>query len=208
VEVGDTCGWRLSMKMLLESSDPGRLEPVAKRLVASGIPIAVCRASRNWSCVEVWIQRDEDFPLARRALAGGVLPPAATQAPARGIFPDGRQRARESGKGGAKMLLASKDVVVLEPVAKELVASGIPIAVCKACDMSSYVEVWIQRDGECWAGPKLVVRGAVPGSARRAAASRLWSGRTQRGGARRRDAWVASSRIGRCVGWLLQLKWS
>ena len=193
------------MKMLLESNDPERLEPVAKRLVASGIPIAVCRSSHSSPSVEVWIQRDRDIPLARRVLAGRVLPPAATQAPARGVFPDGRQRTRASGKEVAKMLLASRDIVVLEPVAKELVASGIPIAVCKACDLSSYVEVWLQRDGECSGGPKSVVRGWLSGSAAGGAGNRLWSGSTQRSRARGGSVSVVSSGIGRWVGWLLQL---
>jgi hypothetical protein len=194
------------MTMFLGSNDLEWLEPVAKRLVAAGIPIAVCRPSHSSPCLEVWIQRDRDFAQACRVLAGGVVPPAATQAPANGVLTRGRQRSSASGRGVPKMLLASRDIVVLEPVAKELVASGIPIAVCKASDLSSYVEIWIQRDSERSAGPRLVVRGVVPGAATRAAVNRPCSGSAQRGSARRRGVSAVSSGIGRCVGWLLQLR--
>ncbi len=70
------------MKMLLGSSDLERLEPVAKRLVSSGIPIALCKPSQVSPCVEVWIQRDSDFSAAQGLLVARVVAPAVAEAPA------------------------------------------------------------------------------------------------------------------------------
>lgn len=194
------------MKMLLGSNELECVESVARRLVASGVPIAVCKPSSASPFLEVWIQRDRDFPLARKALAGGAVRSAAAQAPVSGVFSRRQQQSRAGGRDVAKMLLASRDVVALEPVAKELLASGIPIAVCKASDLSSYVEVWLQRDSEWSAGPKLAVRGVVPGAATRAGVNRLCSNSSQFSSARRTSVSVATSRIGRCVCWLLRLR--
>jgi len=51
------------MKLLSASSDLGELKELVKRLLHIGIPCAVCRDALNsqWS---VWIQQDNDFPLA------------------------------------------------------------------------------------------------------------------------------------------------
>ena len=70
------------MKMLLASNDMLALQPVAKRLVASGIPIALEKLAGIPSYLEVWIQRDSDFSLARTLLPTKVFPPAAAQSPA------------------------------------------------------------------------------------------------------------------------------
>jgi len=68
------------MKMLLASSDFPMLQSVAERLVAAGIPIAVCRNSDISSSPEVWIQRDSDFSQARKLLAEGFAALAAAPA--------------------------------------------------------------------------------------------------------------------------------
>ncbi len=201
----DTRGRRLIMRMLLGSGDLAWLGPVARRLVASGIPIALYKPSDVSPCLEVWIQRDRDFALARKVLVGGRGPPAAAQAPAKEV-PAGRpQRSRAGRRGASKMLLASRDVLALEPVAKQLLASGIPIAVCKPSDLSSYLEVWIQRDCDCSAGPRLLVTGVGPRAALQPPVNRLCSGSAQRRSASRRAVSVVPSRIGRCVCWLRQL---
>ena len=87
------------MKMLLGSSDLGWLRPVARRLVASGIPIAVCKPTDSSPCLEVWIQRDRDFSLARRLLVTGVVPPAAVPAPATGVSSGRSQGSKVSRRG-------------------------------------------------------------------------------------------------------------
>jgi hypothetical protein len=51
------------MKLLCASSDLGELQGLLKRLLRIGIPCAVCKDS-NRSQLGVWIQQDEDFPLA------------------------------------------------------------------------------------------------------------------------------------------------
>ena len=53
------------MKLLCSSSDLGELEGLVKRLVCVGIRCAVCKDSSN-SHLSVWIQQDNDFPLALR----------------------------------------------------------------------------------------------------------------------------------------------
>ncbi len=197
----DTRGRRLVMRMLLGSNDLDRLEAVAKRLVASGIPIAVCKPSQVSPSVEVWIQRDCDFALAGRLLAEGVAAAAAMQAPPKEVFLGSRPRRRVSGRGEPRMLLASRDLLALEPVAKQLVASGIPIAVWKAPGCWSYVEIWIQRDGDCWAGPRLVVRGVGPGAATRAPVNRPCSGRARGSRSSRKRVSFVTARFGFSVWW-------
>ena len=91
--VRDSCVRCLIMKMLLASNELLALQPVAKRLVASGIPIALLRPSEISACLEIWIQRDSDFCLARRLLPAAVCPPAATRSPAN---PLGAGRAQPS----------------------------------------------------------------------------------------------------------------
>ncbi len=103
------------------------------------------------------------------------------------------------------MLLASSDVLALEPAAKELVASGIPIAVCKAADLSSYVEVWIQRACDGSAGPGSLMTSEVSRTATEGAGEPVCAGSEQRGSAGSGGVPVATSRIGRCVCWLRQL---
>ena len=69
-----------------------------------------------------------------------------------------------------KMLLASRDFLALQPVAKRLVAAGIPIALCKAAGFCCYLEVWIQRDGDfCLARKLLPTRLGCPPAAQPAA---------------------------------------
>jgi hypothetical protein len=51
------------MKLLCASSDLGELKELVKRLVRIGIPCAVCKDSIP-SQLSVWIQQDNDFPLA------------------------------------------------------------------------------------------------------------------------------------------------
>jgi hypothetical protein len=86
------------MKMLLASSDLLSLQPVAKRLLASGIPIALCKASQLSPCLEVWIQRDSDFSQARRLLVGGLVPAAVAPVPAKALSPAMLQRPKVSKK--------------------------------------------------------------------------------------------------------------
>jgi hypothetical protein len=57
-------GW---MKLLCASSDLGELKGLVKRLVRIGIPCAVCKESIA-SQLSVWIQQDNDFPLALKML--------------------------------------------------------------------------------------------------------------------------------------------
>ncbi len=192
------------MKMLVVSNDLAWLGPVARRLVASGIPIALCKPSDASPCLEVWIQRDSDFPAAHGFLAAGVVPQVAAQAPAKAVSSGNPRRSRASGRCLSKMLVASRDVLALEPVAKQLVAAGIPIAVCKGSDLSSYLEVWIQRDCDCSAGPKLVMTGMVPGAAAQTPVNQLCSGSAQRSCASGSAVSVVTSRIGRCIGWVRQ----
>jgi hypothetical protein len=194
------------MKMLLGSGDLAWLAPVTRRLVASGIPIALWKPSGVSPCLEVWIQRDSDFVLARRVLAGADFPRAARRAPANEAGSDSAQRRSGSGRGASKMLLASTDILALEPAAKELVASGIPIAVCKASDLSSYLEVWIQRACGNSAGPILLMTGAVRRTATEVPVNPPCSGSGQRSSAGRKGVSAVTSRIGRCVWWLRQLR--
>ncbi len=95
------------MKMLLASSDVPALQLVAKRLVAAGIPIALCKDSDMSSCPEVWIQRDGDFSLARRLLVEGVESPATTPAPAyrpRSGSAQGNSASRRGGSTGSSRI--------------------------------------------------------------------------------------------------------
>jgi hypothetical protein len=73
------------MKMLLASRDFLALLPVAKRLVAAGIPIALCKAIGLWSYLEVWIQRDSDFGAARSLLPAGAGRAATAPGAAKGF---------------------------------------------------------------------------------------------------------------------------
>jgi hypothetical protein len=80
------------MKMLLASNDLSMVQPVAKRLVAWGIPIALQKAADLSSYLEVWIQRDSDFPLARALLPTMALSPATPQSAPRPIGAGDSQR--------------------------------------------------------------------------------------------------------------------
>jgi len=68
------------MKLLCSSSDLRELERLVKRLVHVGIPCAVCKDSVN-SQLSVWVQQDNDFPLALKIFvdrdAPRPLPPWA-----------------------------------------------------------------------------------------------------------------------------------
>ena len=105
-----------------------------------------------------------------------------------------------------KMLLASSDLPALQAVARRLVASGIPIALCKDSDISSCPEVWIQRDSDFSLARKLLVEGVVPVVAAQAPVNRPCPGSPQRSGAGRRGVAIVTSGIGRCVRWLRQLR--
>ncbi len=56
------------MKQLCSSSDLRELTELVKRLVRVGIPCAVCKDGSN-SHRSVWIQQDNDFPLALKIYA-------------------------------------------------------------------------------------------------------------------------------------------
>jgi hypothetical protein len=69
------------MKLLCSSSDLRELKELVKRLVRIGIPCAVCKDSIN-SQLSVWIQQDNDFPLALKIFVSRdkprALPPWAS----------------------------------------------------------------------------------------------------------------------------------
>lgn len=82
------------MKQLCSSSDLRELTELVKRLVALGIPCAVCKDGGS-SRVSVWIQQDNDLPVALKIYVEWKaprpvppwaylidLPPAAAEAPA------------------------------------------------------------------------------------------------------------------------------
>jgi hypothetical protein len=56
------------MKQLCSSSDLRELTELLKRLLCVGIPCAVCKDSSN-AQLSVWIQQDNDFPLALKMFA-------------------------------------------------------------------------------------------------------------------------------------------
>ena len=92
-----------------------------------------------------------------------------------------------------KMLFASNDVSALQPVAKRLVEFGIPIALQKPSDISSWLEIWIQRDGDFSLASTLVPTGDSQPAATLSAGPPSCSGSLQR------SAGIATSRIGRCL---------
>jgi hypothetical protein len=104
-----------------------------------------------------------------------------------------------------KMLLASNDVLVLQTVAKRLVASGVPIALCRPSETASYLELWIQRDSESCPARKLLPARVVPAAATPAPVNPLCSGSRGRGRAGRRGILIVTSRIGFCIWWRRQL---
>jgi hypothetical protein len=60
-----------------------------------------------------------------------------------------------------KILIVSRDIAVLQPLVKRLVAAGIPFVFCKAPDMPSYWEVWIKNEVEASrAGSRLPIEAA------------------------------------------------
>jgi hypothetical protein len=61
------------MKQLCSSSDLRELTELVKRLVRIGIPCAVCKDGGG-SQVSVWIQQDNDFPLALKIYVEGKAP--------------------------------------------------------------------------------------------------------------------------------------
>ena len=86
------------MKMLLASSDLPLLQSIAERLVAAGIPIALCKDSDIPSCPEVWIQKDSDFARARKLLVDSPVFPLAGRTPADGLSLASLQQSGASGK--------------------------------------------------------------------------------------------------------------
>ena len=77
--------------MLLASNNILAVEVVVKQLVASGIPIALQKLSDIPSYLEIWIQRDSDFALARTLLPGRASSPVAVQPFASPVGPGGSQ---------------------------------------------------------------------------------------------------------------------
>ncbi len=69
------------MRVLCSSSDLSELTELVKRLLSLGIPCAVCKDGGN-SQLTVWIQQDDDFPLALKIYverkAPRPLPPWAS----------------------------------------------------------------------------------------------------------------------------------
>lgn len=61
-----------------------------------------------------------------------------------------------------KMLLASNDILALQPVTARLVTCGIPIALLNPTDIASYLEVWIQRDSDFSRARTLLPTGRAP----------------------------------------------
>ena len=98
-----------------------------------------------------------------------------------------------------KMLLASNDVLALQPVAKRLVAYGIPIALQKASDISSWLEIWIQRDGDFSLASTLVPTDISETADECLSTVPTGSSTTQRIGAGQRGTAAVASRIGRCL---------
>lgn len=98
-----------------------------------------------------------------------------------------------------KMLLASNDILALQPVAKRLVAYGIPIALQKASDISSWLEIWIQRDGDFSLASTLVPTGVSEAADECLFTVPPGSSTTQRVSAGQRGTAAVTSRIGRCL---------
>jgi hypothetical protein len=98
-----------------------------------------------------------------------------------------------------KMLLASNDVLALQPVAKRLVTCGIPIALQKASDISSWLEIWIQRDGDFSLASALVPTGISETADECLSTVPPGSSTTQRVGAGQRGTPAVTSKIGRCL---------
>ena len=98
-----------------------------------------------------------------------------------------------------KMLLASNDVLALQAVAKRLVAFGIPIALQKPSDISSWLEIWIQRDGDFSLASKLVPTDDSQPAAEVSSARPSCSGTPQQIGADQGGVGGAASRIRRCL---------
>jgi hypothetical protein len=91
------------MKMLLASSDLPVLQSIAERLVAAGIPIALCKDADIPACPEVWIQKDSDFSRARKLLVNGPVFSVAGQVPTGSPSPDSLQES-STGDGGVSVL--------------------------------------------------------------------------------------------------------
>ncbi len=87
------------MKMLLASDDITALQPLARRLLASGIPIALQKPSGLSPYLEVWIQRDGDFSLARTMLPTGSSMTAAAQSVSAEAGSAGRQSGNATTTG-------------------------------------------------------------------------------------------------------------
>lgn len=63
------------MKLLIHSSELKDLERAVKRLVCACIPCAVCKDAGS-AHLSVWIQQDNDFPLALRVVMNGGTRPS------------------------------------------------------------------------------------------------------------------------------------
>jgi len=98
------------MKQLCSSSDLRELTELVKRLVCLGIPCAVCKDGGN-NLVSVWIQQDNDFPLAlkmyverkapRPVPAWAYLIEVPVPAAEDSAVPAGRDGAGQAGGDGA-----------------------------------------------------------------------------------------------------------
>jgi hypothetical protein len=105
-----------------------------------------------------------------------------------------------------KMLLASVDLWALQPVAKQLVASGIPIALCKGSETGSYLEIWIQRESDSSLARELLPTRGVAPAAPPAGVKPPCTGRRGRSRVSRRGIFIVTSRIGFCIWWRRQLR--
>ena len=97
----DTYVQNLIMRMLLASNDVVALQPVAERLVARGIPIALEKSAEISSYLEIWIQRDSDFSLARKLLPADLFCPAAAQSPPGPVCAGNPQRSGGCARGAS-----------------------------------------------------------------------------------------------------------
>jgi hypothetical protein len=96
-----------------------------------------------------------------------------------------------------KMLLASNDIPALQPITARLVVLGIPIALLNPTDISSYLEVWIQRDSDFSLARTLLTMEGSAASSGPSSAITLCSGHAPRNDATESGALNVTSSIGR-----------
>ena len=105
-----------------------------------------------------------------------------------------------------KMLLASDDLSALQPVIQRLVAWGIPLALQKPPDLSSYLEIWIQRDADFLQARTLLPASRPLPAAVQAPAGPLSAGFPLPPGAGRQGSSAPASTFERCLRRLRQLR--